>query len=215
MGVRDRQKQPDVALVVVIDKSGSMDACHCNSFNGGMGGGGAGIAGVQEGGHRQGGDPAGRVRADRPRTSWAWSRSTRRPTGWSRRRRWAASRTSRAQIAGIQPLGQTNIFAGLDQAVQSLENATATRRHIILLTDGWSSSGQYDDDPQADEGRRDHALDGRRGRRRQPVPGAAGEGRAAAASTPRPTRRRSPTSSSRRRSRSPASRSSRSRSSRS
>ena len=40
MGVRDRQKQPDVALVVVIDKSGSMDACHCNSFNGGMGGGG-------------------------------------------------------------------------------------------------------------------------------------------------------------------------------
>ena len=39
MGVRDREKQPDVALVVVIDKSGSMDACHCNSFNGGMGGG--------------------------------------------------------------------------------------------------------------------------------------------------------------------------------
>ena len=39
MGVRDRQKQPDVALVVVIDQSGSMDACHCNSFDGGMGGG--------------------------------------------------------------------------------------------------------------------------------------------------------------------------------
>src|SRR6187431_2071467 len=38
MGVRDRQKQPDVALVVVIDQSGSMDACHCNSFEGGMGG---------------------------------------------------------------------------------------------------------------------------------------------------------------------------------
>ena len=48
------------------------------------------------------------------------------------------------QIAGIQPDGQTNIFAGLDQAVESLERATATRRHIILLTDGWSSSGQYD-----------------------------------------------------------------------
>jgi len=28
--------------------------------------------------------------------------------------------------------------------VQSLETATATRRHIILLTDGWSTSGQYD-----------------------------------------------------------------------
>ncbi len=39
MGVRDRQKQPDIALVVVIDQSGSMDACHCNTFNGGAGGG--------------------------------------------------------------------------------------------------------------------------------------------------------------------------------
>ena len=48
------------------------------------------------------------------------------------------------QIAGIRADGQTNIFAGLDQAVTSLEGATATRRHIILLTDGWSSSGQYD-----------------------------------------------------------------------
>ena len=28
--------------------------------------------------------------------------------------------------------------------MESLEGATATRRHIILLTDGWSSSGQYD-----------------------------------------------------------------------
>ena len=38
MGVRDRQKQPDVALVVVIDQSGSMDACHCNTFDRGTGG---------------------------------------------------------------------------------------------------------------------------------------------------------------------------------
>ena len=48
MGVRDRQQQPDVALVVVIDKSGSMDACHCNSFNGGNPGGGTGIGGVRK-----------------------------------------------------------------------------------------------------------------------------------------------------------------------
>ena len=48
------------------------------------------------------------------------------------------------QISGIRADGQTNIYAGLDQAVQSLEGVTATRRHIILLTDGWSNSGQYD-----------------------------------------------------------------------
>ena len=47
MGVRDRQKQPDIALVVVIDQSGSMAACHCNTFNGGMGGG-SGIGGVRK-----------------------------------------------------------------------------------------------------------------------------------------------------------------------
>ena len=31
MDVRDRDRQPDIALVVVIDQSGSMDACHCNT----------------------------------------------------------------------------------------------------------------------------------------------------------------------------------------
>ena len=63
MGVRDRQKQPDVALVVVIDKSGSMDACHCNSLQRRHG------RRVRdrrraEGRHRQGGDPPGRRGAD-------------------------------------------------------------------------------------------------------------------------------------------------------
>ncbi|MES1239378.1 MAG: glutamine amidotransferase, partial [Chloroflexota bacterium] len=47
-------------------------------------------------------------------------------------------------ISVINPNGTTNIYAGLEQAVGSLEKASATRRHIILLTDGWSTSGQYD-----------------------------------------------------------------------
>jgi uncharacterized membrane protein/uncharacterized protein YegL len=143
MGVRDRQKQPDVALVVVIDKSGSMDACHCNTFNGGMGGG-AGIAGVRKvdigkeailraASALTAQDELGVVAFDES-AHWVVQTS---PLG--------GIQDLQARIAGIQPLGQTNIFAGLDQAVQSLKNATATRRHIILLTDGWSSSGQYDD----------------------------------------------------------------------
>ena len=122
MGVRDRQKQPDVALVVVIDKSGSMDACHCNSFEGGMGGGGA-HPGRQEDRHRQGGDPArrggahraGRVRRRRVRQHGALGR----PDGAARRR----DATSQSQLNAITPDGQTNIFAGLDQAVQSLKDA--------------------------------------------------------------------------------------------
>jgi uncharacterized membrane protein len=144
MGVRDQQKQPDIALVVVIDKSGSMDACHCNSFNNGNpGGGGAGIAGVRKvdigkeailraAAAMSARDQLGIVAFD---DSAHWVVKTQPLGGIS---------DLQGAVAGIQPLGQTNIFAGLSQAVDSLEKTTASRRHIILLTDGWSSSGQYD-----------------------------------------------------------------------
>jgi uncharacterized membrane protein len=141
MGVKDQQKQPDVALVVVIDKSGSMDACHCNTFD--PGGNRAGIAGVRKvdigkeailraAAAMSARDQLGIVAFDE---SAHWVVQTQPLGGIS---------DLRGAVGAIQPLGQTNIFAGLDQAVKSLEGTTATRRHIILLTDGWSSSGQYD-----------------------------------------------------------------------
>ena len=141
MGVRDRQKQPDIALVVVIDQSGSMAACHCNTFD--QGAGGAGIAGVQK------------VDIGKEAILRAAAAMTERDqlgvVAFNEAAHWVV-RTQplggigdlQGQIAGIRADGQTNIFAGLDQAVQSLEGVEATRRHIILLTDGWSSSGQYD-----------------------------------------------------------------------
>jgi uncharacterized membrane protein/Mg-chelatase subunit ChlD len=143
MGVRDRQKQPDIALVVVIDKSGSMDACHCNSFGNGVGGG-SGIAGVKKvdigkeailraASAMTAQDELGVVAFDQ---SAHWVVKT-APLG--------GVQDLQGAIGGITANGQTNIYSGLDQAVQSLEKVSATRRHIILLTDGWSSSGQYDD----------------------------------------------------------------------
>ena len=141
MGVRDRQKEPDVALVVVIDQSGSMAACHCNSFN--MGGNRTGIAGVRK-------VDIGKEAILRAAAALT-ARDELGVVGFNEAAHWVV-RTQplgnvadlQGQIAGIEPDGQTNIYAGLDQAVQSLETATATRRHIILLTDGWSTSGQYD-----------------------------------------------------------------------
>jgi uncharacterized membrane protein len=142
MGVRDRQKQPDVALVVVIDQSGSMDACHCNTFGGGQGGG-TGIGGVRK-------VDIGKEAIIRAAAALT-ARDELGVVSFNEQAHWVV-RTQplgglgdlQDRIAGIQPVGQTNIFAGLDQAVTSLEGATATRRHIILLTDGWSSSGEYD-----------------------------------------------------------------------
>jgi uncharacterized membrane protein/Mg-chelatase subunit ChlD len=140
MGVRDRNKQPDVALVVVIDQSGSMDACHCNSFNQG---GGTQVQGVRK-------VDIGKEAILRAAASLT-ERDELGIVSFNEQAHWVV-RTQplggiddlQGQIAGLQPVGQTNIFAGLEQAVESLEGATATRRHIILLTDGWSSSGQYD-----------------------------------------------------------------------
>ena len=171
MGVRDRQKQPDIALVVVIDQSGSMAACHCNSFNGGMGGG-SGIGGVQK------------VDIGKEAILRAAAALTERDelgvVGFNEAAHWVVHTQPlggiadlQGQIAGIRADGQTNIYAGLDQAVQSLERRDrhapphhpADRRLVHLRP--------VRRDHRQDEGGRHHALDGRRGRRRQPVPRAA------------------------------------------
>jgi uncharacterized membrane protein len=141
MGVRNRQREPDIALVVVIDKSGSMDACHCNTFNQGGGGQLQGVRKTDIGKEAilraaaalTARDEFGVVAFDQ---SAHWVIQT-KPLG--------EVGDVGSQLGGIVPNGQTNIFSGLDQAVGSLEKATATRRHIILLTDGWSRSGQYDE----------------------------------------------------------------------
>jgi uncharacterized membrane protein/Mg-chelatase subunit ChlD len=141
MGVRDRQKQPDIALVVVIDKSGSMAACHCNTFDRGTGSSIAGVQKVDIG--KEAILRAAAAMTDRDELGVvAFNESAH----WVVRTQPLGSVGDlQGDLAAIKADGQTNIYSGLDEAVKSLEGVTATRRHIILLTDGWSTSGQYDD----------------------------------------------------------------------
>ena len=140
MVVKDKEKQPDIALIVVIDESGSMDACHCNSFDRSQG--------VQLQGVRKvdiGKEAILRAAAAMAGTDELGVVAFNEAAHWVVRRQPMASVTDlQGSLGAIQPEGQTNIYAGLDQAVTALEGAAASRRHIILLTDGWSSSGQYD-----------------------------------------------------------------------
>jgi uncharacterized membrane protein len=141
MEVRDRERQPDVALVVVIDQSGSMDACHCNTA---MRDGGTAISGIPK------------VDIGKEAILRAAAALTARDefgvVSFNENAHWVVHTAPlgevgdvEAQIAGIRPEGETNIFGGLAAAVEELEQTSATRRHIVLLTDGWSSSGAYAD----------------------------------------------------------------------
>ncbi|MBA3688318.1 MAG: VWA domain-containing protein [Chloroflexi bacterium] len=139
MTVPDRQRSPDVALVAVIDKSGSMADCHCTSDNRGTGTGGS----------------RGFEKVDIAKEAILRAADALSPTdqlgvvAFDEGAHWAVH-TGPIDLIGLQNSlgfkadGQTNIYAGLKAAYDDLIRNPAKLRHIILITDGWSQSGAYD-----------------------------------------------------------------------
>ncbi|HET8586342.1 MAG TPA: VWA domain-containing protein, partial [Candidatus Limnocylindria bacterium] len=139
MTVRDKQRSPDVAMVAVVDKSGSMADCHCTGDNRDTATSGtrgfekvniAKEAILRAADALSPTDQLGVVAFD---SSAHWAVHT------------APVDVSRLQAGlGFAADGTTNIYAGLKAAYDDLVNNPAKLRHIILITDGWSQSGAYD-----------------------------------------------------------------------
>jgi Mg-chelatase subunit ChlD len=144
MDVRSREQEPNLALVLAVDKSGSMGRCHCDDPN------------------RSPGQyprvPSGLPKIDIAKeailqTFQALGRldllgvvAFDENAHWALRLRQLASIDEvQGAISGMDAYGQTNIFAGLNEATQALAEANAKIKHIILLTDGWSRAGAYEE----------------------------------------------------------------------
>lgn len=144
MEVRSRSHEPNLAVVLAVDKSGSMGACHCDDPENRLQQQARVVSGLpkidiakeaifQTASVLGTLDYLGVVSFD---GSAHWQLE---PTPW------AGEAALEEAIGGMVANGQTNIYAGLVAAEESLGQIPARVKHIILLSDGWSHSGAYDD----------------------------------------------------------------------
>lgn len=139
MDVRDRELQANLALILAVDKSGSMGRCHCDNpdLN-------------QSYTRREVGQP--KVDIAKEAIMRAASALGRQDylgvVAFDDRPRWVLRPTQlpqpaelEAAISAFQAEGQTNLQAGVAAAYQALQEVPARRKHIILMTDGWVRQG--------------------------------------------------------------------------
>lgn len=144
MDVRAQEKKPNLAIAFVIDKSGSMGQCHCNNPDAQPGTyqrveSGLAKVEIAKNAVMQAArvlgraDYAGVVLFD-ANAHWAF-----------REQPLTSMEDLQEKIGGASANGSTNIMAGLREAVDALKGVSAKFKHVVLLTDGWSRSGQYDE----------------------------------------------------------------------
>lgn len=139
MDVQSKEREANLALVLTVDKSGSMGRCHCDNpdLN-------------QTYTARQTGLPKVDIAKEAIMRS-ASALSQQDYLGV------VAFDTLAYPVLPIEPLpdqatlekaigtikaqGQTNLQSGMESAFNALKGVNARRKHVILLTDGWSRSG--------------------------------------------------------------------------
>ncbi len=142
MDVRSRTQEPNLALVFVLDKSGSMGRCHCDDPNALPGS----YARVE----------SGLSKVDIAKDAVLQAARAVGPqdylgiVAFDQQALWALPPEVLAEadiiqerIGGLQAEGQTNVYAGLAEAEAALVKTDARLKHIVLVTDGWSRSFQY------------------------------------------------------------------------
>jgi len=140
MVVRDKEIQSNLALVLAVDKSGSMGRCHCDNPD-----------------LNQSYTP---TLSGQPKVDIAKEAVMRAAAAlgdqdqlgviaFDDQPRWAVEMGSlpdplalERSISAIQANGQTNLQAGVTAAYQALLGVEARRKHIILMTDGWVRTGE-------------------------------------------------------------------------
>lgn len=141
MDIRNSEQTPNIALALVVDKSGSMGNCHCNDPNNPA--------------EQQARAQSGQPKVDIAKEAVMQAAEALGPqdqlgvVAFDSAARVAVNMAQlgafdalERNIAGIQASGQTNLQAGVETALMSLETANARRKHMILLTDGWGQEGR-------------------------------------------------------------------------
>jgi len=140
MDVRDKEIQSNLALVLAVDKSGSMGRCHCDNpdLN-------------QSYTPTLSGQPKVDIAKEAVMRASAalGSQDQLGVIAFDDQSRWAVELGDipdplalERSISAIQADGQTNLQAGVTAAYQALQGVDARRKHIILMTDGWVRTGE-------------------------------------------------------------------------
>ncbi|MBN1136435.1 MAG: VWA domain-containing protein [Anaerolineae bacterium] len=141
MDVRNKEQSPNLALAMVIDKSGSMGRCHCDNPSA--------LPGEY--------DPiqSGQPKVDIAKEAIMRAAAALGPqdylgvVAFDEMAHWAVQVSPlidvvalERSIGGFAAIGQTNVRSGVEAAYAALQEVEARTKHVILLTDGWVREGE-------------------------------------------------------------------------